>query len=316
MTNCSDIPSVAIRCLVYNHEKYLRDCLDGIVMQKTKFPYYAVVHDDCSTDGSVAIIKEYQAKYPNKIVPVFENVNCYTTNWSVADRKIMAAYGDAKYIAVCEGDDYWTDPYKLQKQVDFMETHLDYSMCAHETIMKDEQYHHLDIKVSTMNGCAQTDYTFDEILQGNKFHYSSLLFRHKDLVVFPSWRYRLSAGDMVLFRYLGSCGKAHWMPEVMSVYRGHEGSLTVTESIYNSAIRFNNLNIQVLRMLNRYWNRQHQDKIYPIIAQYYAECAWLYTRKSMRSIRLCRKMMHCAKKYNKNAARKYFFNKVINRIFQ
>jgi glycosyltransferase involved in cell wall biosynthesis len=122
---------VAIHCLVYNHEPYLRDCLEGFVMQQTSFPFVAIVHDDASTDGSTAIIREYEEKYPDIIKPIYETEN----QWRKPDGslgRIMNAAIDAtgaKYVAMCEGDDYWTDPLKLQKQVDFLESHPDYVMC-------------------------------------------------------------------------------------------------------------------------------------------------------------------------------------------
>lgn len=321
MIKSKEIPSVAIRCLVYNHEKYLSNCLDGIVMQKTNFPYFAVVHDDHSNDRSVEIIKEYQRKYPDKIVAIFEEQNCYSTDWRIADRKIVNAYGNAKYIATCEGDDYWTDSYKLQKQVDFMESHQDYAVCAHETVIMDEQYNNEDVlystvvvKNSSIIPTTRTNYSFEDTLRGNIFHLSSILYRHKDLIEFPQWRYRISAGDMVLFRYLGSCGKTHWMPDVMSVYRGHAGSITNTEIVYNSAVRFNLLNIKVMRLLNRFWCRKYQMYIYPIIAQYYADNAWLYTKKSMRDFAQCRSMMKLACRYNKCSALRYVAKKIIDRL--
>lgn len=313
-------PSVAIRCLVYNHEKYLRDCLNSIVMQQTNFPYFAVVHDDCSTDGSVEIIKEYREKYPDKIIPIFEETNCYQSNcWHIADNKIVEAYGDAKYIAVCEGDDYWTDPNKLQKQVDFMESHTDYSMCAHETIMKYDCGQSSGILVSTINknnivSTLKTDYTFDDILLGNIFHYSSLLFRHKDLIHFPKWRYRISAGDMILFRYLGSCGKAHWFPDAMSIYRGHTNSITTTENSYTSELSFICLNILVLRLLNRFWNRKYQEKIYPIVARYYVRMEFIYLSKSARDYSKALKMAKIACKYSWKSCLKYQFIELNRKI--
>lgn len=120
---------VAIHCLVYNHEPYLRDCFEGFVMQKTNFRFVAVVHDDCSTDGSASIIREYEAKYPEIIKPIYESENQYSKHdWSL--ERIMSEAIDAtgaKYVAMCEGDDYWIDPLKLQKQVDILE--------ADETLM-------------------------------------------------------------------------------------------------------------------------------------------------------------------------------------
>lgn len=120
-------PLVSIRCLVFNHEPYLRQCLDGFVMQQTTFPFEAIVHDDASTDGSAVIIREYAEKYPDIIKPIYETEN----QWGKGTiNKTMAAaiHPAAKYIAICEGDDYWIDPLKLQKQVDFLENNPSYNM--------------------------------------------------------------------------------------------------------------------------------------------------------------------------------------------
>lgn len=156
---------VAIHCLVYNHEPYLRDCLEGFVMQKTNFPFVAVIHDDASTDASAAIIREYEEKFPNIIKPIYENENLYKKNKHLL-RQIMNAAIDAtaaKYVAMCEGDDYWTDPLKLQKQVDFMEAnpeyglcYTDYSICDSEgNLIEDSHY---------MNGSDKPILTFEEHL--------------------------------------------------------------------------------------------------------------------------------------------------------
>ena len=119
---------VTIRCCTFNHEPYIRDCLEGFVMQKTNFRFEAIVHDDASTDGTAAIIKEYAEKYPDIIKPIFETENQYSKHDGSLGR-IMNEHTHGKYVAYCEGDDYWIDPLKLQKQVDFLETHPDYSMC-------------------------------------------------------------------------------------------------------------------------------------------------------------------------------------------
>ena len=121
---------VSIRCTVYNHELYLRDCLEGFVMQKTSFRFEAIVHDDASTDRSAAIIKEYAEKYPDIIKPIYETENQYSKHDGSLGR-IMTEACRGKYIAFCEGDDYWIDPLKLQKQVDFLEYNTDYLSLIH-----------------------------------------------------------------------------------------------------------------------------------------------------------------------------------------
>ena len=124
---------VAIYCMVYNHEPYLRKCFDGFVMQETSFRFVAVVHDDCSGDGSVEIIREYVARYPDLFIPIYETENQYS-KYNGSIERIMnktIRMTRCKYVAFCEGDDYWIDSHKLQNQVDFLESHVDYSVTFH-----------------------------------------------------------------------------------------------------------------------------------------------------------------------------------------
>lgn len=127
MTQC---PLVSISCLTYNHAPYLRQCLDGFVMQITSFPIEILIYDDASGDGTQNIIEEYQKKYPDIIKPIYQTENQYSKGVKVG---FVYNYSRAKgeYIAFCEGDDYWTDPYKLQKQIDFLECYSDYVICSH-----------------------------------------------------------------------------------------------------------------------------------------------------------------------------------------
>lgn len=138
--NGNDI-KVAINCLVYNHEPYLRDSLEGFVMQQTDFPFVAIVHDDASTDHSADIIREYAAKYPDIIHPIYETENQYSKKDGSLTRIMDAAIAatGADYIALCEGDDYWTDPHKLQKQVDFLEAHPKCAITSHRYKIYDHE---------------------------------------------------------------------------------------------------------------------------------------------------------------------------------
>lgn len=134
-------PLVAIYCLVYNHGEYLRECLDGFVNQKTDFPVVAIVHDDKSTDNSADIIREYCKKYPHLFHPIYEEENQYSKHNGSIERVMNAAIEEIKptYLAFCEGDDYWTDPNKLQKQVDVLEQHPEYVFCCHRYKIFNEQ---------------------------------------------------------------------------------------------------------------------------------------------------------------------------------
>ena len=118
---------VSITCLAYNHEPYIRECLDGFIMQKTNFAFEVIIHDDASTDNTANIIREYEINYPEIIKPIFQIENQHSKGISVAV-KYNWPRAKGKYIATCEGDDYWTDPLKLQKQVDFLEMNEEYGL--------------------------------------------------------------------------------------------------------------------------------------------------------------------------------------------
>ena len=130
-------PIVSVCCLVYNHEPYLRECFEGFIMQQTTFPIEILVHDDASTDHSADIICEYTAKYPDLFKPIYQTENQYSKGVDVFVLNVKRAKG--KYIAVCEGDDYWTDPLKLQKQVEFLEANKDvgYVFTKHQILRLD-----------------------------------------------------------------------------------------------------------------------------------------------------------------------------------
>ncbi len=123
--------AVSIICNTYNQKEYIADALDGFLMQKTSFPFEVLVHDDASTDGTAGIVREYEKKFPEIIKPYYQEVNQYSQKKSIAPFQIPRAKG--KYLAICEGDDYWTDPNKLQLQYDYMEANPQLDMCAHET---------------------------------------------------------------------------------------------------------------------------------------------------------------------------------------
>ena len=220
---------VAIHCLVYNHEPYLRQCLDGFVMQKTNFRFVAIVHDDVSTDGSAAIIREYEEKYPDNIKPIYETEN----QWHKADGslgRIMSAAIDAtgaKYVAMCEGDDYWTDPNKLQKQVDFLESHPDYSMCCHGA----------DVLNQTSNtiGCGCEKMETREYFPSDAFPTwqiptASIVYRRDVVEKFQLVREGdFFAGDVVLILICMHVGRVWGFADHMSVYRMNKGGFTSHE---------------------------------------------------------------------------------------
>ena len=120
---------VSICCATYNHAPCIRQCLEGFVMQRTNFKFEVLIHDDASTDGTADIIREYEAKYPSIIKPIYQTENQYSKGMSIS-ATFNWPRAKGKYIAQCEGDDYWIDPLKLQKQVDLLESNINCSLCC------------------------------------------------------------------------------------------------------------------------------------------------------------------------------------------
>lgn len=227
----SDTPFLAIDCLVYNHEPYLRECLDGFVMQETNFPFVAIVHDDASTDHSADIIREYAEKYPSIIVPVYETENQYSKPNRALGRvmdKAIDATG-AKYVAMCEGDDYWTDPHKLQRQVDFMEAHEEYSLCCHRYSIynEDTKTWEEDYEASYFaNGANPDGFAFTK---ADNFRCwiaktNTLLYRHEALRNELLNQYRYSR-DVHRVYHLLCTAPGYCLPFNAAVYRRQEGGI-------------------------------------------------------------------------------------------
>lgn len=124
---------VSVLCATFNHEDYLRTTLDGFLAQKTNFPYEVLVCDDASTDSTADILREYAEKHPDIIRPFYQKENLYSRRINVYDTVFFPA-ARGEYIALCEGDDYWNDPEKLQRQVDWLDAHPEYSACVHNSI--------------------------------------------------------------------------------------------------------------------------------------------------------------------------------------
>lgn len=228
-------PLVAIKCLVFNHEPYLRECLDGFVMQQTDFPFVAIVHDDASTDRSADIIREYAERYPDIICPIYEMENQYSkgTLGRVMDAAVDAS--GAKYIALCEGDDYWTDPHKLQKQVDFLESHKEYTLCFHKvnTFIQEAGEITDEVIVKDMPG----ESTIVDLAAGNYIHTPSVVYRNLTEIKQDKAKCGvLPVGDYTLWMICANYGKIFKLPDVMGIYRLGSGHWSTKSDFYQQVV--------------------------------------------------------------------------------
>ncbi len=232
-------PLVTIRCLVYNHEDTIRQCLDGFVMQQTDFPFEAVVHDDASTDASASIIREYAERYPDIIKPILETENQYSKGGGVLKR-IMDEATRGIYVALCEGDDAWLDPLKLQKQINYLEGHPDCSMVCSDAVIRTEQG---DLTEADLNQWHWPRYhesrdasVADLILNGGWFlHTASIIYRRELREDYPEACKKCNIGDWPLQIFMGLKGKVHYFAEKMVLYRFAMGNSWTARDLGSSS---------------------------------------------------------------------------------
>lgn len=209
---------VSIRCATYNHAPYIHQCLDGFIMQKTNFRFEVIVHDDASTDGTADIVREYAAKYPDIIKPMFEESNQYSVNQEAMNERINLRL-TGKYIAICEGDDYWISPEKLQKQVTYMENHPECTMTCHRAQL-------LSQKIGKIVGeqyCMNNDGILDpkDIINRTGLYIPtcSLLFKKNLWDNYPHYCQNCNVGDYPLQITAAMKGQVYYFNINMGVYR-------------------------------------------------------------------------------------------------
>jgi glycosyltransferase involved in cell wall biosynthesis len=219
---------VSIRCLVFNQVEYIRQCLEGIVMQQTNFEFEAIVHDDASTDGTQTIIREYAQKYPNIIKPILEVENQYSKH-DGSLRRIVSAACTGKYMAYCEGDDYWTDPLKLQKEVDIMESNPHIAMVYTGFNTTDNDGHVIKrFDMDYYMSQSRSGFVLPYLIYRNTIMTVSCLFRRE--VYESPYKDGCKIGlDYLSFLCAAASGPLSYIPDCTCSYRRNPSSLTNTQ---------------------------------------------------------------------------------------
>jgi glycosyltransferase involved in cell wall biosynthesis len=269
--NQSDAPiKLTVLVMTYNHAKFISKAIDSVLIQKTSFNYEIIVSEDCSTDGTKEIVLEYQQRFPYQIRLLLSEQNIHTN--AVVTRGIYAAKGE--YIALLDGDDYWTSPHKLQKQANFLDNHLDCSMCFHNAQAFNDDS---DQEPYSWTSSNQKEFsTLEDLWSGNFIATCSTMFRNKLLEKIPDWYDSFfPITDWPLYILLAEHGKIGYINEVMGAYRLHAGGLY---SPYSEKQKLNKT-LDFYRRINRFLNFKYNKIINTAISVYFYEWAEEYEKR-------------------------------------
>ena len=246
--------TVDILMCVYNHEEFIAQAIEGVVSQQTNFKYRLIIGEDCSTDNTKRIVEKYLDLYSEKMLVFFHKTNI----GAYENSRILFRESSSKYIALCDGDDYWTDPLKLQKQVDFLEANPEYVLCAANATVNN-----LTNKFFRSIYCNfNRDRSFDQKQVLMEFYCPtlSMLFRNH-LHNIPEWFHEVKSGDTFLHLILSQYGKFYYMDFIAGVYRQHNAGI----SNMNSQTEWFDNNITHLRKFKKIINEYNVQSLDEVI---------------------------------------------------
>ncbi|WKZ22712.1 MAG: glycosyltransferase [Candidatus Brocadiaceae baterium WH-1] len=269
--NHTDTPiKVSVLVMTYNHANFIRQALDSVLMQEVTFPYEILISEDCSTDGTREIVKEYYQRFPQKIHLLLSEKNIRSN--AIVARGIKAAKGE--YIALLDGDDYWTSPHKLQKQADFLDNHPGCSMCFHNARVF---YEDSSKPPWNWTPAHQKEFsTLEDIWMGNFIATCSTMFRNGLFGEVPAWYDDLfPITDWSLHILNAERGKIGYINEVMGAYRHHSGGLY---SPYSHREKLQKT-LQFYRQMNVNLDYKYDQLIKTAISKYFYEWAEEYVKR-------------------------------------
>lgn len=277
--------SVCTYCVTYNHALYIEDTMNGFVRQKTDFQYVVIINDDHSTDGEAEIIKKYLVA--NFHTPFREeetedynlvcarhrhNKNCifvvYLLKYNhYSQNKDFSTYwlewlDNSKYHAICEGDDYWINPLKLQMQYDFLESNQDYSMCCHNAIVWDMSKERVD----NFNDIQEGELHSADVISRWCVPTASMMYRC-ELTEYPDWLAKIYSGDMALILRCLNAGRIFYYDRLMSVYRKNSSSTSLSSSMADRSLFVLEQHIELLNSFDKGTNFKYHSDIRPVVKE-------------------------------------------------
>lgn len=227
-----NLPLLSIICLTYNHEKYVRKTLEGFISQMIDFEIEIIVHDDASTDSTVLILKEYEKKYVGLFHNIYREKNYFSLGKDILGY-LCSEVARGKYIAICEGDDYWIDPHKLQRQVDFLESHDEYTFTCHKYLIYKDNKH--ELLYANFDYLKKKNCLLGQDIDSSKPYWIqllSLVCRRNIMNSIPLNKYSCFR-DVHLFHHLLLEGKGCCFEFIGGVYRHHQGGISSEISLLN-----------------------------------------------------------------------------------
>jgi glycosyltransferase involved in cell wall biosynthesis len=252
------VPKVSICTITYNHQQYIADALDSFLQQRTNFPFEIVIGDDGSKDDTERICRDYASRYPGII-----RYHRREPNMGMMPNMIQTMEEcEGKYIAICEGDDFWTDPEKLQLQYDFMEAHPGHSLCCHlHSVLTKGKLMPMHKELNA----DEKDVTTEEYMMQPFFHTTSYFFRRDAMPKpFPDWYRNVLAGDHFLVLLLSLKGKIGCLNRRMSVFRNHGRSVSFTRTALDLKENF----VHHLRIFDEYTYLRFHDTLKKVIRKW------------------------------------------------
>ena len=281
----TDVSSkVSVLIVTYNHEAFIAQAIESVLMQEVDFDYEVVIAEDCSTDNTREIVIGYQERYPDKIRLILSERNLGNYGGAISARALPTCRG--QYIALLEGDDYWTDPHKLQKQVDFLDSHPDFSICSHNVYIEYEGQS--KPMVEWLGSEHKEVMTIEDLLgDGTGGATCSLVFRNGVFGELPDWFSQIAGGDTALQILCASKGKMRYFREVMGVYRKHSSGATAHEPDSQAEIdAYESGGVIKYEIINKHFNYRYDRLIRRMFMRYhYPNLLRAYTNNWARCIK-------------------------------